>query len=80
MTPNLDATRAWWATHRSRIVAALPLTLGPTTYTTAYPDCVDRWLAIADSLPPPLLEACLLRNLRRIAQHIGETRHANTNA
>ena len=59
---------AWYRANRPRIAAALPLTIGPATYTPAFCPCMDAWVAMAEALPPPLAEAYICRPLRAIRE------------
>ena len=68
MTTPTTRAIAWYTAHRSTIAAALPLTIGPATYTAAFCDCMDTWVARASSLPSPLAEAYICRPLRTIRE------------
>lgn len=70
--PNTPAAIAWYTTHRPRIAAALPLVIGPATYTAAFCDCMDAWIAQADTLTPALAEAYICRPLREIRRKLSE--------
>lgn len=65
-TPNPTAAIAWYRANRSHILSALPLTVGPATYTPVFCDCMDRWVAIADTLTPHMQECYICRPLRAI--------------
>jgi hypothetical protein len=67
-TPSTPAAIAWYTTHRPRIAAALPLRIGPATYTARFCECLDRWIAQADTLTPALAEAYICRPLRTLKE------------
>jgi hypothetical protein len=59
-----ESDLAWYRANRDRIVAALPLVIGPATYTERFPECLDAWLAI--DLTPAMTDAYILRPLRQV--------------
>jgi hypothetical protein len=65
-TPNPDAAIAWYRANRDRIAAALPLRIGPATYTPSFVACMDSWIALAPTLTPTLAECYICRPLRAI--------------
>lgn len=60
---DIPTTRRWWSAHRPRVAAAMPLRVGPATYTARFPECMDRWLTMADDLPPVIANAYIRRPL-----------------
>lgn len=70
--PNTPAAIAWYSRNRPRIAAALPLKVGPATYSPRFPECMDRWIAVADALPPALAECYICRPLRTIREALAD--------
>jgi hypothetical protein len=62
----------WYKSNRDRISAALPLTIGPATYSPSFIDSMDTWVGMAPTLSRTLADAYICIPLEKIQAALGD--------